>query len=655
MGKIRQFHIISCAVYTLLCLVWRGLAGHVLSWDHLHYHIYIAHAWWENHLPEELFAASVQSYLNPLPHLPFYVAYQTGAHSLLIALSMAFLHSINLWLLHFIACRLIPPADRMARLTVVCSVLLGAFSPGFQFEVGTSYTDVIVSIPALGAMLLLLVWCEQQGNSKPDWALLYVAGLLAGVSVGLKPSSIVFCATLALALALLSGRQVWSVSWRAGLAGTVGFALSGGAHAWMLWKAFGNPVFPLFNGFFKSEWFPQVNLVSERFRPTTLEAALRFPIDMADSFKRVSFEGMVVDIRPIWLLALAACLIGVTIARHSDTRQTNKPHSDSHKLFWISLILFIPPWIYSSGNIRYAVQSLLLIGPAIGLLAIALVGKRHVWALLAILLPLTGQAVLASTLNTHNMTAFNWRSWTKQWFELSIPAPWNETPAYYLTLQSQSQASLAPIFPPASRFLNLIGQNTLAPDSMVIRNMEDYRLAKGLPLRTLFSARANPEQQDIPQLARDLQNASLSEYGYQIKNNDCFFILKKHDESKTPTEKIVDNSLLEPPAPQDVLISCAVEKAPPLSAIEIARRQKADARIERWAQKCPQLFYPTGFWSVQAPNTRRRLFPATELQLIELETKQLVARDQVKNNALIFLEDEKGAPLLTNCPQRPST
>lgn len=655
MGNIRQFHILSCLAYTMLCLVWRGLAGHVLSWDHLHYHIYIAYAWWENRLPEELFAASVQSYLNPLPHLPFYAAYQTGAHSLSIALSMAFLHSINLWLLHFIACRLIPPTDRMARLTIICSVLLGACSPGFQFEVGTSYTDVIVSIPALGALLLILIWREQQiSQYKPRWHLLYTAGLLAGISIGLKPSSIVFCSTLALALIMVSGRQAWSVCWRATVSGSMGFALSAGPHAWMLWKAFGNPIFPLFNGLFKSPFFPPVNLVSERFRPTTVEAALRFPIDMADSFKRVSFEGMVVDIRPIWLLILLLCLITITIVRRSETYQTSRPDSGNRKIFWISLILFAPFWIYSSGNIRYAVQSLLLIGPAIGLIAIALVGKRHIWALFAILLPLTGQAVLASTLNTHNMTAFNWRSWTQNWFELSVPEPWNETPAYYLSLQSQSQASLAPLFPADSRFLNLIGQNTLAPNSAVIQILEAQRRAKNLPLRTLFATSANTSQRNIPRLAKDLQNASLSEYGYKINDNDCFFIKKLQDIKQTAPQDKVSGSIIETPT-QDVLISCAIEKAPPLSQSEIARRQKIDARIDRWAQKCPQLFYPTGFWSVQAPNTRRRLFPATELQLIELETGQLVARDQVKNNALLFLEDEKGVPLLTECPQRPST
>ena len=645
MLRLRQFHILCCIGYTLLCLAWRSAAGSVWTWDFLHYHLYIAHAWWENRLPEELFAAGPQSYLNPLANLPFYITYQTGAHSLIVALSMALLHSINLWLLHFIACQLIPPTDRMHRLAVICSVVLGALSPAFLYEVGSSYADVIVSIPTLGALLLLLTWRSRPATTSPDWRLQYLAGLLAGIAMGLKPSSLVICAAMATALILLSGRQAWSVAWRAALAGTAGLTLAGGPHAWMLWKNFGNPVFPLFNGFFRSPWFPTVDVVSGRFRPSSLEAALRFPLDMANSFKRISFEEQVVDIRPVWLLGLAACTILVLLVRHSHSTRPSKAVPREKKLFWLCLALSIPAWIYSSGNIRYAIEPLLLLGPAIALLALHWVGKRYIWALLAIFLPLFGQTVLATTVNAWKLPGFNGKTWPSALFNISLPEPLHRTPTYYLSLQSLSLASLAPLFPSGSRFLNLIGGSTLPPDSIPLEAMEAYRQTNKLPLRTLYMD-LNPAQHKNSN--DDKQNSLLSEYGYKIDESDCVLIEWNNINSFS-----AENSRVTSSKASDVITSCAVIKADPLSPKEKTRRENIDARIDRWARRCPEVFSPLGFWSRQYPIARQRHFPSTDVQIVEKAGALRVAYSDT-NMPMIDLEDKDGTPLITGCPPKPS-
>lgn len=653
MVRMRQFHLLCCIGYTLFCLAWRTVAGRTFSWDHIHYHLYVAHAWWENRLPEELFAAGPQSYLNPLPHLPFYAVYQTGAPSLVIALSMALLHSANLWLLHFIACRLMPPTDRMRRLAVVCGVLLGALSPAFLYEVGTSYADVVVSIPTLGALLLLLIWQGRSLTNPTDWRTLYAAGLLAGIAMGLKPTSFVFCSSLAVTFVLLSGRQAWNVAWRAALGSMAGLGLAGGTHAWMLWKAFGNPVFPLFNGFFRSPWFPPVNVVSARFRPASLEAALRFPLDMANNFKRVSFEERVSDIRPLWLLGLAACVILILAARFFRSTQNALPAPNEKKLFWFSFVLFVPAWIYSSGNIRYAIEALLLLGPAISLLALFLVGKRHIVALLALLLPATMQAVLASTVNALNLPGFQWKVWRSEWFNSSLPAPLDRTPAYYLSLQSLSYASFAPIFPSGSRFLNLIGSTTFAPNALPRKSMEAYQQSEGLPLRTLSKDIMASNEKTISQIQVDTQNSLLSEYGYKIQREGCVKYLWNNTNQPSSVKESADTSdLPSSNMLHMVLISCPVVRADSLSSIEKVRRQTVDARIERWVRKCPEEFSPRGFWSHQYPKARTSSFPSADVEIVESETGELLARYSDTDQPLVYLEDNQGVPLMTGCPKK---
>ena len=650
MTRLHQFHAVCCSAYTLLCLTWRATAGHVPPWDFFHYHLYVAHAWWENRLPDELFAAGAQSYLNPLPHLPFYLAYLTGATSLFIAMSMALLHSINLWLLHFIACRLIAPTDRMRRLAVICSVLLGTLSPGFLFEVGTSYTDLIVSIPTLGALLLLLIYTPH--TNPLDWRPLYAASLLAGFAVGLKPTALVFCAALLLALVLLSSCRAWSVAWRALLAGTTGLGLSGGAHAWMLWKAFDNPFFPLFNNFFHSPWFPPVKVVSERFRPASLEAALRFPLDMANSFKRISFEEQVVDIRPMWLLWLTICTILMLLVRHFRSTQPRKTLPNEQKFFWLCLALSIPGWIYSSGNIRYAIEPLLLLGPAIALLALHWIGKQHYCALLAIFLPLFGQTVLATTINAATLPGFNGKAWRPKLLDVSIPAPLNIVPTSYLSLQGLSFASYAPIMPTQSRFLNLISSTNLPPDAMLIKAEEAYRHTHKMPLRTLHLVQKEELQNHIWQTEVDKQNSTLSEYGYRIQENDCVLIELNLSNTASVKDTSSTNSKIGNKSRQ-VLISCSVIKTDSINPKEKTRREYIDARIDQWAQRCPDAFSPLGFWSVQRPHARQRFFPNTGVSIAE-KGGALRAIYSDTNIPTIDLEDKDGSPLITGCPKKPS-
>jgi len=661
MLNVRRFHILCCSAYSLLCMAWRAVAGQRIGWDAMHYHLYTGYAWWHNRLPEDFFAAGPQGYLNPFPHLPFYAVYQSGMPSLFVAMGMALFHSVNLWLLHFISCRLIRIEDRMGKLLVICSVLLGGFSPAFQFEVGTSYTDVIVSIPVLGAFLLLLAWPEGLSSTAVNWRHLYGAGLLMGISMGLKPSMLVFAMALFGALLVSAPVGRWSLIWRSLLSASIGLVLAGGEHAWMLWKNYGNPVFPLFNGIFESPWFPTVNVVSDRFRPSDIWEALRFPLDMANSFKRVSFEGMVVDIRPMWILGLFAGIIVLRLLGFRPSDPEIKRTNFGKPFFWTSLIIFFPIWIFSSGNIRYAVPFLLLLGTAIGMLARILICKRHVLALAAILLPLTAQAVLAVSLNTFQMVVkpsgyleFEPKDWSGDWVSVVIPEPLISVPSYYLSLQSQSFGSLAMFFPEESRFLNLVSSTALPKE--IVNNWRDRGGAPfhGLPLRTLMRLKENSREEVNMAHQVKLQNELLSEYGYTTTGEDCAFI-----RWKSGGTNLEDESHGDRPARHRQenggggILSCPVTIALPMAPEEWTWRYDVDRRIDAWARKCPSLFYPSGFPSIQYPDARIRHFPALDMKIVARRDGKLIAVYPQGRNPTVALENSAGVPLISTCPSFP--
>lgn len=630
----RAFHFFCCALYSLLCVAWSARIGPQFLWDYLHYHLYVAHAWAEGRLPAELFAADAQSYLNPLPHLPFYGIWRATQNSLLGTMWMAFLHSANLWLLHFLTCQLVMPRGRLNRLMVVSAVLLGALSPGFLFELGTSSVDVIVSIPALAALWMVLAW-QGQGADLGDWRL-FLAGICAGLSLGLKPSSLIFCAVLAMVLlALLPGRKLGAVCWRILASGLLGTLAAGGGHAWMLWQSFENPFFPLFNGIFLSPWFHPASLASERFLPTSFTDMLLFPLSMADSARRSGFESVAVDIRPVWLLGLGLaaglCLVAAWV-RGRGRRPEILPARE--KLLWLFLLLFFPAWIYSSGNIRYAIPPLLLLGPAIALLALKVGRNKAPLAMLAVLLPLVAQFAPATGLNTPNLLGYKTAAWGRPWFDMEIPAPLDSAPAYYLSLQLQSYASLAPLFPPGSRFFNLIGASALGPDSRVFKGVEASREKLALPFRTLYSLTEDPALKTAgSELILAGQDTLLAEFGYRIDRHDCHLLKSREGDIH--------------------LISCGVLKAPPLALEERDKRKAIDARFARWEEKCPRIFAASGFSSIQGLEARRRFYPATDFQMLALHDGRLAALDLFnKTRPSILLEDADGRTVATGCPSR---
>ncbi len=139
----------------LIAAVWTVGAGKDLNWDLLHYHYYLAHALVEDRLAQDYFAASTQSYLNPVGYLPFYLMVSAGWHSVFVSVVMAALHALNLTLLFAIGRNLFAHRTEPQRnLLAALGAALGAASAAFWATVGTSFLDPLLVVPMLGAILV---------------------------------------------------------------------------------------------------------------------------------------------------------------------------------------------------------------------------------------------------------------------------------------------------------------------------------------------------------------------------------------------------------------------------------------------------------------------------------------------------------------------
>ena len=97
----------ALAVPVLGCALWTLLAGKDLNWDLLNYHYYLPYEFLGGRLQQDFFAASAQSYLNPVGYLPFYLLVAAGWHSAVVSVLLAAAHGLSLTLLFLIARRVL--------------------------------------------------------------------------------------------------------------------------------------------------------------------------------------------------------------------------------------------------------------------------------------------------------------------------------------------------------------------------------------------------------------------------------------------------------------------------------------------------------------------------------------------------------------------
>lgn len=441
----------------LLALAVTYLAGHDHNWDQLNYHVYAGVAAFSDRFDQDFFAASIQSYLNPYSFVPFFALLKTGWPALFVAGTLALLHAGNLVLAHRLALALLP--QRKDLWLRIAAVALAAMAPVFLVELGSSFNDVIVSLPVLAALLLLV------RADRDHWRTLSTAGVLVGIATALKLTNAPYAVACAAAAGWVSGstwraRTVRVLLFAGGCA--LGFLLVGGYWSYLLWREFGNPFFPFFNAVFQSPDFAAISIKHERFLPQSAHEFAARPFLMADPRADVYTETNAPDVR----FAVAAALslvLPFTLLRRRNAAGSATDAAVSRRggrllvAFWLGFVA----WAVTSGNGRYLMPLAIACGPLVAWLAArAVAAPRARFYLIAgvIAVQVLGLAVAADR---------RWSEvpWPKDgWFSISLPEGFARRQALYLSLDPQPAAFFAALADPRAGFVNLVGQNAIAPD-----------------------------------------------------------------------------------------------------------------------------------------------------------------------------------------------
>jgi hypothetical protein len=344
--------------------------------------------------------------------------------------------------------------------TILASLAIAAFGPMTLSEVGTSFADVLSALPVLASLGVMLTAKEGRAGG------FVIAGLLAGVAVGLKLTNTVF--PIGIGVSLLAGDRPLLAMASLAAGSATGILATGGAWAWMLWEKFGNPVFPIFNTIFRSPEAPLASIIDTRFMPHGLLDAAAYPFYWLVGDNRSS-ETAFRDPRFAVLIVLFVLTVGANLFR--DTQVFRRRDNQ----FLLFFVISYGAWLAIFSIHRYAIVLELMAAPLIVLLLSRLAealcdpaGHRTSFGI-----DISATIVALAIIVWTRPADWSRRPWSDPYQPQLASAL--QRPATYLMLQKPT-GYVVPLLPPESRTYQL--SDILLP--IVSGGLLDHRIRWGL-------------------------------------------------------------------------------------------------------------------------------------------------------------------------------
>ena len=251
--------------------------GQDANWDLANYHLYNAFALLNGRVGLDLLPASLQSGFNPVLDLPFYwlaMGPLAGLPRVLAFLQGAWfgLLMAATWRL----ARLVLP--RAEPLLSWLAVAIAGTAGATWANIGTSSNDIPVAALLLWGLAIAFAAREGEGGGISPRHLIAVGALL-GAASGLKLTVLVFVPGSMAAFAIVAPdwrSRARALGWIA-LGCVLAMLLAAGPWAWLIWRRYGNPIFPLMNSLFRSAWYPPASMRDVNFLPHSAWQEVFYP------------------------------------------------------------------------------------------------------------------------------------------------------------------------------------------------------------------------------------------------------------------------------------------------------------------------------------------------------------------------------------------
>ncbi len=583
---------VSCTLLVVLTSYWLGKE---MGWDTMDYHVYAGFSALHDRFRQDYFAGGPQGYFNPYAYVPFYLLLRSPLTALEDASILAVLQSIILWLTYELAIRVAPPGSPRTRVAVGILAAVFAFAnPVLINQFGSSYIDVTTGEIALAGWLVLLGAVRKPGATRVMWA-----ALLLGAASALKPTNSVHAVAAAVMLLFIPGS--WGRRFRHAaqyaLALAAGFALISAPWSIHLEKHFGNPVFPLLNGLFRSPQYPTGSMLDHRFMPTSVSAALSRPFAMVLPVGGVHFELAAPDARYAVLLVLALLLLlrllWGRIRGVANPASSPEQSAASRALSALGLAFLVDwvLWLTASGNSRYFIPA----ACAAAVLCMVLVFRLFDGQ------PAARNYALVAVLGVQFFQLYagadyrNDLPWVKgPWYSVSVPASLASRAELYLMVGLQSNSYLIPDLPAHSGFVNLNGAYVIGPQGPDGAHVESLIHRYAPHLRVLLAGQSIDEGREAVPFTIEKADDALEPFGLEADAGDCTTIVT-HGIDNGPTVTVVLHGKGQP-APRSAdtghFVTCRVRQDGRAGAQTLPGQRYADVAFDHMENACPALFQP---------------------------------------------------------------
>lgn len=338
----------------------------------------------------------------------------------------------------------------------------------------------------------------------------------------------------------------------------------------------------------------------ERFRPDSLLDGLFRPFLLADPSGYVYIEMLAPDFRFAIATTLAIVLV---LSRKSFSLWTT-----TQRRVPLALAICFYVWTYVSGNGRYFLPGLLLVGPVLILLIKSLPASR------AMRCSLVGLAAAVQVYMI--MDVYQGDPWrVSQWHDGAAiglaESPIRREPALFLKIGANSYSGLTPHFHPDSRWI-MLGNHLRRVHGSYERVKLDNAFASGLrayAFAPMANEIADSQRQPVPDIRRSI-NDVLAEYGFALNNETCSVI----EVNMNPATPEPDSRL----GTAEGFWACPIRKVGDISQDSAAgvvlpeSHQRIFSQIE---QACPRFFPPNSGLDTHFDGVSRRYYQATDIRL----------------------------------------
>ena len=580
---------------TLVVVVTSYFLGKEMLWDTMYYHVYAGFSALHNRFGRDYFAAGPQGYFNPYAYVPFYLLTRSSLTPLEIASILAVMQSAILWLTYELAAACVPREKSKTRMTIGVLALIFAFAnPILINEFGSSAIDVTTAEIALAGWLALIAALR-----NPSAAKIVLGGTLLGAASALKPTNAVHAVAAACIPLFVSGSYRRKLGYTSLYVATVGVAFVAVNLPWSLHleRHFGNPLFPLLNGLFRSPEYPIGSMLDYRYIPATFGSALLRPFEMVLPIPSVDYGLAVPDLRYALLMVLGIALLLRWWWRKRAGIHATAPAIETHDssvlvALGCAFLLDWMMWLTASGNGRYYIPMACVAGALDVVLLFRLCAQRPV--LLRYLLVAVFGIQLFQLYSAGGYRAF--LPWPHgSWYSVMVPAALARQRNLYIMVGAQTNSFIIPDMPAGSAFVNPGGGYLyITPDSPNGRRIEALIQRYAPHVRVVIRDPRIDASTQSRLLQPSAVNDVLEPFGLRARNRNCVNIVVRGVPVlyavRDTTPKNISSAVYT--AHTEYLMTCSVVRASHGTGWVVPGQRRADIAFDHLEGACPALFRP---------------------------------------------------------------